>query len=76
MRIAYNYALALQQIGQYPVAEAVLKKIHSVVPEDPDMVYALVTLYAQQSKWDLALTHGADGPSQIYAEIKSKLYSK
>jgi len=82
LRIAYNYALALQQIGQYSAAEAVLKQIITASPQDPDMVYALITLYAQQQKWELALpyakrlvelTQGAEGPTSIYDEIKSKL---
>jgi predicted CXXCH cytochrome family protein len=82
LRIAYNYALALQQVGQYAGAEAVLKQIVSASAQDPDMVYALITLYAQQQQWELALpyakrlvelTQGAEGPTNIYNEIKSIL---
>lgn len=81
-RVAYNYALTLQQTGQYNEAETVLKKTHAASPDDPDIVYALVTLYAQQNKWTLALpfakllveiTQGADGPAKIYAQIQEKV---
>jgi len=81
-RVAYNYALALQETGQYNDAETVLKQIHAASPDDPDIVYALVTLYAQQNKWTLALpfakllvdlTQGADGPAKIYAQIQEKV---
>ncbi|RLA00793.1 MAG: hypothetical protein DRQ47_08990, partial [Gammaproteobacteria bacterium] len=57
-------------------------QIITASPQDPDMVYALITLYAQQQKWELALpyakrlvelTQGAEGPTSIYDEIKSKL---
>ena len=60
---------------------AVLKKIIKAAPDDPDIVYALVTLYAQQEKWSLALpyakrlvelTQGANAPNRIFEEIKTK----
>ncbi len=79
-RIAYNYALALQHLGQYSAAEAAFKQALTDFSDDADMTYALITLYAQQQKWEAALpyakllvelTNGAQGPTNIYQEIKS-----
>lgn len=79
-RVAYNYALALQHLGQYSSAEAVFKQMLSTSPDDADITYALITLYAQQQKWQDALpyakslvelTNGAQEPTKIYQEIQS-----
>ncbi|RKZ94178.1 MAG: hypothetical protein DRQ40_06390, partial [Gammaproteobacteria bacterium] len=57
IRIVYNYALSLQHIGQYAAAEAVLKQTHVKAPTNSEIVYALVMLYGQQAKWELALEY-------------------
>lgn len=80
-RVAYNYALVLQQVGKVDQAESVLKGLADRASE-PDAVYALIGLYAQKKQWALALpyatklveiTNSADGTQRIVDEIEAEI---
>jgi carbon-monoxide dehydrogenase small subunit len=80
-RVQYNYALALQQTGKMKEAEAILLKGYKLNSQDVDMINALARFYAQQEKWDQALTYaqalvrltsGAPGPTQLLKQIEAK----
>lgn len=81
-RVAYNHALALQRAGRAKDAVAVFEGLVKQEPENPDFVYALLNLHAQQSRWAQALplaerlvelVPGADGPRRILEDVRSRL---
>ncbi len=80
-RVAYNYALTLQQLEQYDKAESGFRKALSLSPQDADVVYALVTLYAQQEPQQKALLfainlfdllNGQSGSGELLEDIRKK----
>jgi len=56
-RVQYNYALALQGIGDDKKAVAVLNAIHNKNPGDPDTLYALSRSYIKLKNWAMALNY-------------------
>ena len=81
-RVHYNYALALQQLGRRPAAEAALLRAHELEPRDPDVVNALAVFYIQERRWQEALPYAqklvellpnAPGPRQMLQEIQGRL---
>lgn len=56
-RVHYNHALALQHLDRPADAESALTRAYQTNPEDPEVLQALVILYAQQRKWDEAIVY-------------------
>jgi tetratricopeptide (TPR) repeat protein len=56
-RVRYNRGLALQRLGRGQEAEAELLAAVEGLPEDRDVLHALVTLYAQANEWERALPY-------------------
>jgi tetratricopeptide (TPR) repeat protein len=54
-RMRYNYALALQNLARYAEAEKQLREADRLAPREPDYLYALAILYAQQGRWTRAI---------------------
>jgi tetratricopeptide (TPR) repeat protein len=59
-RVRYNYALTLQRLGRRAEAETALLKAYGMDRHDPDIVYALALLYAQQQQWRQALPYAEE----------------
>lgn len=83
-RVRYNYALVLQHLNRPADAEAAMRAAHQLDTRDPDIVYALVVLYMQQSQWERALPYahkllelapGAPGPQQLLQHIQNAIGS-
>jgi predicted CXXCH cytochrome family protein len=79
-RVRYNHALALQHLGRRPEAEAELLAAAELDRADPEILYALVVLYAQGGDFDRALPHaqrlvalapGAPGPRELLERIEA-----
>ncbi|MDR4505764.1 MAG: tetratricopeptide repeat protein [Candidatus Scalindua sp.] len=51
-RVFYNWGLCLQHLGRQDDAEKVYLKALDIMADDYSVIYALVTLYLQQRKWD------------------------
>lgn len=56
-RIRYNYALALQHLGKLDEAATQFAEALEVDPTNADLYQALITLYAQQRRWDQAVRY-------------------
>lgn len=56
-RIRYNYALALQQLGKIDQAAEQLVRALEQAPFDIDLYQALISLHAQQQRWDQAVRY-------------------
>jgi predicted CXXCH cytochrome family protein len=78
-RVHYNLGLALQQLGRAREAEAALLRARALDADDPEIVYALAVLFAQQKQWAPALSHaetlaqmapGQAGPRQLVENIR------
>lgn len=54
-RVQYNYALALQQLGDRKKAEQQLLLAQQLEPNNSDFIYALVVFYSQDNAWRQAL---------------------
>jgi tetratricopeptide (TPR) repeat protein len=83
-RVRYNYALVLQHLKRPADAEAAMRAAHQLDTRDPDIVYALVVLYMQQSQWERALPYaqkllelapGSPGPQQLLQHIQNAIGS-
>jgi Flp pilus assembly protein TadD len=81
-RVRYNYALALQHLGQLAGAEAQLLQAHQADPADPDIVNAVMTFYLQQRDPRKALPYAerlvelvpdAAGPRQLLMQLREQL---
>jgi predicted CXXCH cytochrome family protein len=81
-RVAYNYGLTLQSLGKHQKAESIYIKTLTISPQDSDLLYALVTLYAQQEKWQLALPfaqqlsdilNGQSGSAELLENIRRQI---
>jgi predicted CXXCH cytochrome family protein len=81
-RVAYNYGLTLQNLGKYKKAESMYLQTLTVSPQDSDLLYALVTLYAQQQKWQQALPfaeqlseilNGQSGSAELLENIRRQI---
>lgn len=80
-RVYYNYALALQHSGKATESEAALLRAYSLSSNDPDILNALAIFYAQQRKWDQALSYaqrlmrlqpGNDAAVQLVRQIETE----
>ena len=56
-RVRYNHALSLQRLGRSDEALAELLAAREAAPDDPDVLHALVSFYAQAGLWEQALPH-------------------
>ena len=65
VRVQYNYGLALQHTGQLQKAATAFDKAHRLDRNDPEVLQALIILYAQQRLWEQAYP---------YAEQLARLY--
>jgi Flp pilus assembly protein TadD len=80
-RVRYNHALALQRMGRIEEAEQGLLAAHAAAPDDPDVLRALVTLYAQAGQWERALPHAralvalspGEGPRALLLRVEDEL---
>ena len=80
-RVRYNHALALQKLGRVDEAEQRLLSVRAAAPEDPDVLRALVVIYAQQGKWEQALPHAralvelspGEGPLALLLRVEEEL---
>ncbi|NGX42049.1 MAG: TPR repeat-containing protein YrrB [Chlamydiae bacterium] len=79
-RVSYNYALTLIQLGRNKDAEAEILKAYQKNVNNPEIIYLLITLYAQEGKWKEALPYAeklvqlmpeAPLPKQILKEVQS-----
>jgi len=78
-RVHYNYSLALQHLGRLKEAEAAMLEAHRLNREDPGVLQALATFYAQQRQWDRAYPYAerlvrlypsAPGPRQMLEQLE------
>lgn len=67
-RVHYNYALLLQQMGLLVEAEQVFLHAIAQAPNDPEMLYAIVSYYANQSRYDEAWPY-AERLVQLYPDV-------
>jgi predicted CXXCH cytochrome family protein len=80
-RVRYNHALALQRLGRTDEAEAGLLAAHAAAPDDPDVLRALVALYAKSDRWEQALPHAralvalspGEGPRALLLRVEEEL---
>jgi predicted CXXCH cytochrome family protein len=80
-RVRYNHALALQRLGRAAEAEAELLSARAAAPDDPDVLHALVVLYAQSQQWERALPHAralvelspGEGPRALLLRVEDEL---
>ncbi len=80
-RVRYNHALALQRLGRAEEAEAELLSARAAAPDDPDVLRALVVLYAQSEQWERALPHAralvelspGEGPRALLLRVEEEL---
>ena len=81
-RVRYNYALALQHLGDLPRAESELLKAHETDPLDPGILNALTTFYLQRRDLTKALRYAEQlaqlapdtpGPNQMVRHIREQL---
>jgi predicted CXXCH cytochrome family protein len=80
-RVRYNHALALQRLGRTGEAEAGLLAARAAAPEDPDVLRALVALYAKSDRWEEALPHAralvalspGEGPRALLLRVEEEL---
>jgi Flp pilus assembly protein TadD len=80
-RVRYNHALALQRLGRVDEAEAGLLAARAAAPDDPDVLRALVVLYAQSGRWESALPHAralvelspGEGPRALLLRVEEEL---
>lgn len=56
-RLRYNLALVLRALERDGEAEAALLDARALDPRDPDVLHALIVLYADRADWSLALPH-------------------
>ena len=80
LRVHYNYGLALQHAGRIREAETAFGKAYRLNRNDPDVLQALIILYAQQRLWDKAYPYAehlvrlypdAPGPRRMLEEIST-----
>jgi len=80
-RVRYNHALALQRLGRAEEAEAGLLSARAAAPDDPDVLHALVVLYAQAGLWERALPVAralvelspGEGPRTLLLRVEEEL---
>ena len=81
LRVHYNYGLALQHTGRMQEAETAFGKAYRLDRNHPEVLQALVILYAQQRLWDKAYPYAerladlypdAPGPRRMLEEIKAR----
>jgi predicted CXXCH cytochrome family protein len=79
-RVRYNHALALQRLGRTQEAEAELLAALAGLPEDRDVLHALVMLHAQANEWaralpyarSLAQLHPGEGPRALLLRVEDE----
>jgi predicted CXXCH cytochrome family protein len=80
-RAAELLPLALQRLGRVDEAEAGLLAARAADPDDPDVLRALVVLYAQSGQWERALPHAralvelspGEGPRALLLRVEEEL---
>jgi tetratricopeptide (TPR) repeat protein len=80
-RVRYNYGLALQRLGRREEAAKQFEVGRRRDPSNPDFVYALAILHAQNEDWDAALgaaealvelMPGAPGPTAMLDDLRRR----